>query len=178
MSDNLLNIPKNVTPVTKVTFLQRFTGRRNIAKEGLGTTPKHRWRPARQLQRSQCHSKHRSTATRSAPRLAVLCMLLLLPGSEAADPEHASPAEPQPVWKICLGQLGGNRQEAEEIAGLLQEVSSSIQVGGSHALLLHFMLCLGADNYTGVVTAALMPPAATPTMPAAHTHPPLSRSLR
>lgn len=38
-------------------------------------------------------------------------------------------APPQPVWKICLGQLSQNLQEAAELANVLQEVSSSIQVG-------------------------------------------------
>lgn len=33
-----------------------------------------------------------------------------------------------PVWKICLGQLSGNLQEAAELADVLQEVSAHIQV--------------------------------------------------
>lgn len=36
----------------------------------------------------------------------------------------------QPVWKICLGQLGPNLQEAAELADVLQEVSAHIQVTG------------------------------------------------
>lgn len=33
-----------------------------------------------------------------------------------------------PVWRICLGQLGPNLQEAAELADVLQEVSAHIQV--------------------------------------------------
>lgn len=34
----------------------------------------------------------------------------------------------KPVWKICLGQLGPNLQEAEELAHILQEVAAHIKV--------------------------------------------------
>lgn len=42
-----------------------------------------------------------------------------------------------PVWRIRLGQLGPNLQEAAELADVLQEVSAHIQVRQLTARLGH-----------------------------------------